>query len=252
MQTCENRETKMPPGSHQGFTMAEMLVSMAASVLIILVILACIPAMSKTFVATEGLSIARAAQMRLLDSVAMDLRNTTKIIAPSPALTTVSSTFTGISPSTSGTLTLRTVGYYQNDLDVSGTQSISQQLQTNTLVYDGNFLEYASVSGSTHTLVSGTVQYYKANSSKYGTMCYFRKEGSAPAEEIAENADGMLLALKVSSTIPMLSSSSRSVVQVKVLATPTFSKRGVPDEPSLSGTDNALPATDWVMLRNSP
>ena len=210
-----------------GFTLTEVMVASAAAALIGAVVLTSLSALRKTFFATESYSRDYATQVRLLDYVSRDLlasgtnnvRVGSTVLAPRGGYTAVNAA--------SGTLTIPVPAYY-----ASGSTGV---LTTSTLGFDGNNVYYGS---GTNT----TVSYYKANDSVYGNNCYIRSETGGNRLVIADHADGVLLELRLSGTIPA------SQYQVRVRFNPVFTGGGTPSEPVVNGT-NGLSAAQLVSIR---
>jgi len=223
------------------FTLVEMMISVACAMLIAAAVLTSVIALTQTFNATEGYSRDAETQLRLIDYVSRDLSESPPngsagvwVATSGGNLPISTGLYTGIS-ATGGTLTILVPGYY-----VSGTTS---NTATNSLIYPGNTVTYGtSVTGSTSIQLTGTISYYKAWQGLYGSNCYIRQENGVN-KVIADHADGVLLEIMLSGTIPT------NQYQVRTRFNPTFHSTGIPSEPVVNGTDG-LSASEQVYLRH--
>lgn len=240
----------------RGFTLTEVMVAMTVSTVVAGALMLSLTALSRTFTATEAYSRAQAAQIRLIDSVAMDLRraigvaittaptsnpalasNTTVRFAynsASPAANTMTvrngkydyvneRIGTGTGPSTYLTLTLP--GFYQNQ-----SASSANFRKVTTLISTGRAVRYGTSAGVGADV---TVQYRRAYVPTYNAECYIRRE-SGVDQVIAEKANYM--------DLDVMAQADSSFV-VDAWFTPTFSnarERGI----------TRVTSSDRVMLRN--
>lgn len=194
------------------FTTAELLVATAASSLVIGAVLMASASLSRTFRATESYSRAQAAQVRLIDAIAMDLRRATAIGITTSATsdpsagsnTTVKFAHSAGSSGNSKTiqdgtydavrnivngksgpstyLTLTIPGYYQ-----SSDPTSSNFRRPTTLISTGSAVRYGTSGGVANDV---TVQYRKQYVSQYGSECYIRREAGRD-QVIAERAEAI-------------------------------------------------------------
>ena len=239
-----------------GFTLAETMVALAASSIIMGSLLVAATSLRRTFSATEAYSRAQAAQIRLIDAVAMDLRRSTGVAittAPTsnPAATgntTVRFAYAGGAASANtvtvqdgtydsvkevaggGTgpskyLTLTLPGFYQSQ----SSTSVDFRKVT-TLISTGRAVRYGTSAG---VAADVTVQYRKAYLSGYGGECYIRRE-SGVDQVVVEKADYM--------DLDLIAEADGSFV-VDAWYTPTYSNAG-------KRSNARVTSSDRVMLRN--
>jgi type II secretory pathway pseudopilin PulG len=253
-----NTRLFMPSRSaaENGFTLAEVVVALGASTIVMGALFLSITSLSRTFNATESYSRAQAAQIRLIDAVALDLRRSTGVAittAPTsnPAAasnTTVRFAYTPTS-STANTVTVWD-GTYDYIKDVVGGGSGASTYLTltipgiyrsanplsadyrnvTTLISTGRAVRYGTSAG---VIPDVTVQYRRAYVPKYGAECYIRREAGVD-QVIAEKADYM--------DLDVMAQEDGSFV-VDAWFTPTFS--------NARARGNArVTSSDRVMLRN--
>ncbi len=236
----------------RGFTLPELSVSLAASSIVFGGVMLTTISLTRSFDATEKSARAQAAQVRLIDSIAMDLRRATAISVTTSATSNPSAIGnTSAKLSSSGTssmtildgtydpvnnrvggrtnastyLTLTIPGYYK-----SNTPSSSDYQNVTTLISTGRAVRYGTWAG---VAADNVVQYRQAFVPTYGTECFIRREAGVD-RVIAEKAEliGVAVTAQADGTFVITAS-----------LTPTFSNRG-------SRTTIRELSSDRVMLRN--
>ena len=239
-----------------GFTLAEVMVALGARTIVMGALFLSVTSLSRTFNATEAYSRAQAAQIRLIDAVALDLRRATGVAittAPTsnPAATgnTTARFAYGQASAAANTVTVRNGNYdYVNEvvgggtgastyltLTLPGIYQSQNPLSVNyrnvtTLISTGRAVRYGT---STGVVADVTVQYRRAYVPKYGAECYVRRE-SGVDQVVVEKADYM--------DLDVMAQEDGSFV-VDAWFTPTFS--------NARARGNArVTSSDRVMLRN--
>lgn len=240
----------------RAFTVAEMVVAMAASTMVFGSLILTMTSLSRSFDATEKYSRAQAAQIRLIDSMGMDLRRAVGISVTTSATsnpaatgnTSVKFSYSSTNAAantcaiTDGTydsvnnrtraltgastyLTFTLPGYYQSNDPAS-----SSYRNATNLISTGRAVRYG-----TSSAVAGhiTVQYRRAYHSTYGKECFVRREDGVD-RVILEDA-GLINASVVAQ--------SDGTFVISDTITPTFSSR-------TGATTIREMSSDRVMLRN--
>src|SRR5678815_3085306 len=241
-----------------GFSLAELLVSLGVTSLVMSALMVGVVSLGKSFKATELYSKSNSAQIRLIDAMAMDLRRAVAISITTspdsnPSSTSNTSTrfaYSAANPAENvktirdGTfdpvtlrvggasgpstyLTLQIPGYYK-----SNVASTANYRQATMLTSTGRTLCYGSSTGSGMAPYV-TVQYRQGHVSKYGSQCYIRREAGVDTvvAELTELID-----------VDITAKSDGSFV-VDAWFTPTFSNAG-------HKTTARVTSSDRVMLRN--
>ena len=235
-----------------GFTLPELSVAIAASTLVLGSLLLAMMSLSRSFDATEKYARAHASQVRLIDSIAMDLRRATAISSTTsttsnPAAAGNSSakfsygasntqtiqdgTYDAVNNRIGGStnpstyLTLTIPGYYK-----SNDPAATDYRNVTTLISTGRAVRYGTSSG---VAADSTVQYRKAYVGTYGTECFVRRE---------EGVDRVLVEKAELINVSIIAQSDGTFV-INDSVTPTFSNRR-------SQTTVREMSSDRVMLRN--
>lgn len=235
-----------------GFTLPELTVSVAASTIVLGSLMLVMMSLSRSFDAAEKYSRSHAAQMRVIDAIALDLRNATAIATTtsttsnpaavgntsakfsyggSNTLSITDGTYDSVNqrvgalngPSTYLTFTLP--GVYK-----SNTASSTDYRNVTTLISTGTSVRYGTSAGVAADI---TVQWRKGYISTCGSECFIRREAGVDRVfvEKAELIDVSLTA----------QSDGSYVINSAVI--PTFSNRR-------SRTTLREMSSDRVMLRN--
>ena len=238
------------------FTAAELLVAMATSSIVLAGLFVATTSLTKTLTAIERYSRSQAAQNRLIDSVAIDLRRAVGVsitTAPgsnpsSPANTTVKFAYNPANPrlntktiqdgsydpvtnlvggkSTASTyLNLTLPGFYQSNSPASKLYR-----EPMTLITSGNAVRYGTKAGVAADI---TVQYRKEYVTEFGSECYVRREAGVD-RVIVEKAEAM--------DLDITAQANNSFV-VDAWFVPTFKY-------SRSASTARVTSSDRVMLRN--
>jgi hypothetical protein len=232
------------------------MVALATSTLVIGALMLSVTSLSRTFNATESYSRAQAAQIRLIDAVALDLRRATGVAittstSSNPAATsnaTVRFAYDGTSLATNS-VTIRDGTYdYVNEVVGGGSESSIYLTLTipgiyqsqnpssayyrnvTTLISTGRAVRYGTSVGVSADV---TVQYRRAYMPTYGSECYVRRE-SGVDQVIVERANYM--------DLDVIAQADGSFV-VDAWFTPTFSNARARGSARVTSSDR-------VMLRN--
>lgn len=235
-----------------GFTLPELSVAIAASTIVLGGLLLTMMSLSRAFDATEKYARAHASQVRLIDSIALDLRRATAVsITTSPASNPSSAANTSAkfsygasntqtiqdgtydpvnnriggrsNPSTY--LTLKIPGYYKSNDPAS-----TDYRNVTTLISTGRAVRYGTAAG---VAAETTVQYRKAYVATYGSECFVRRE---------EGVDRVLVGKAELINVSLVAQSDGTFV-INDSVTPTFSNHR-------SQTTIREMSSDRVMLRN--
>jgi prepilin-type N-terminal cleavage/methylation domain-containing protein len=159
-------------GSLLGLTIAEVLIAMSASTIVLGGLLVATASLSRTFRATETYSRSQAAQVRLIDSVAIDLR---RAVAVSTTFLSPLTFQAGAAPGSRSQmindqnfLTLRIPGFYR-----SNTRNDANFRNVTTLLSTGRSVRYGGLAGIAPPV---TVQYRKSYLPAFGSQCFIRRE----------------------------------------------------------------------------
>lgn len=239
-----------------GFTLAETTVALAASSIVLGGLMMSMMSLRRTFSATESYSRAQAAQIRLIDAVAMDLRRATGVAittsttsnpaasgnttarfaysASAPASNNVTvqdgtydsvNDVVGVGTASSKYLTLTLPGVYQSQNAASANYR-----KVTTLISTGRAVRYGTSAG---VAADVTVQYRKTFVPAYGSECYVRREDGVD-RVIVERADYM--------DLDIIAQEDGSFV-VDAWFTPTYSN-------ARARSNARVTSSDRVMLRN--
>ena len=235
-----------------GFTLPELSVAIAASTIVLGSLMLAMMSLSRSFDATEKYARAHAAQVRLIDSIAMDLRRATAIsittsansnpnsaantsakfsYSASNTMTILDGTYDAVNNRIRGStnpstyLTLTIPGYYKNNDPAS-----TDYRNVTTLISTGRAVRYGTSAG---VAADTTVQYRKAYVGTYGTECFVRRE---------EGVDRFIVEHAELINVNIIAQSDGTFV-INDSVTPTFSNRG-------SRTTIREMSSDRVMLRN--
>jgi Tfp pilus assembly protein FimT len=241
-----------------GFSLAELMVALAVTSLVMGGLTVTAISLGKSFKATELYSKSNSAQIRLIDAMAMDLRRAVSISITTSSDSNPSSTSntstrfaysssdptqntktirdgtfdpialrSGVASAPSTYLTLQIPGYYKSN----SIATANYRLET-MLTSTGRTVCYGNPAGS-GVAPPVTVQYREGYLSKYGSQCYIRREAGVDTV-IAAQAELM--------DLDITAKSDGSFV-VDSWFTPTFSNRR-------HLTDARVTSSDRVMLRN--
>ena len=250
-QSCHSAITR-----RRGFTLAELIVALGASTLVFGSLLLAMTSLRHSFDASEKYSRAQAAQIRLIDAIAMDLRRSVAVAITTSATSNPAAagnttakfsysasnaaantsaiqdgTFDAVNNrprATTGSstyLTLTIPGYYQ-----SNDPAAASYRNATTLVSTGRAVRYGTSSAVAADI---TVQYRRAYQATYGKECFVRRE------------DGVDRVILDDATLINLSITAQAdgTFVVNDTVTPTFGNRG-------SRTTIREMSSDRVMLRN--
>ncbi len=200
--------------NRNAFTLSELLVAMGASSIVLAALLLSTISLTKTFRATELYSRAQSAQIRIIDSVAMDLRRSVKVgVTTAPGsdpgaaantyaklsfggleeMSVIDGTFNAVTlqpnsatlPSTYLTLTIP--AYY-----LSNDPAAATYRQLTTLISTGSSVRYGTVAGPVADI---TVQYRRQYDASYRSECVIRREAGVD-RVIADQCDLIDLDIK--------------------------------------------------------
>ena len=239
-----------------GFTVAELLVAVAASSIILAALLTASIALIRSFDAMETYTRNQTASSRLMDAVAMDLRRAVGVSATTSATSNpaaagnvtarfaystagaasnIKTVFDGTydpvnnlvggrsNPSTYLTLTLP--GYYQGN-----NPAVAAYRSPMTLISFSGGVRYGTSAGQAADV---TVQYRKAYHGTYRSECFIRREGGVD-RILAERAENLDLTI---------TAQADNVFLVETSFIPTFSS-------ARTATTRRVAGADRVMLRN--
>jgi hypothetical protein len=222
----------------RAFSLAEVLIATAASTIIMGALVVATTSLSRTFQATEAYARAQSGQVRLIDSLALDLRRS---VAVSTTDTTPLVYRSGLGPEKHlidhyNFLTIRIPGYYESNVRTSAAYR-----RASTLFSTGRSVRYGGLTGIRPFV---TVQYRKAFVREYGSQCYIRREAGVD-QVIVEKAEAMDLDITTGELNSFI---------VDTWFVPSFSRHNqaagrMDDLDRPSGTAR-LTSSDRVMLRN--
>jgi type II secretory pathway pseudopilin PulG len=239
------------------FTITELMVALAASVIILGALGVAALTLSRSFSATRSFSEAQAAQVRLIDAIALDLRRAIEVAITTSATSNPSSTGNvsnkfafnpaagagntktiddgtydklalrvGGSNRPSTYLTLTIPGFYRSNVETDA----AFRDQSALIATKAGTVEYGTATGLAPDVV---VQYRKAYVPRFGSECYIRREAGVD-RVIADKAEMMDLDI---------TAQSNNTFKIDAWFTPLWRGRQQTNQARVTSSDR-------VMLRN--
>jgi hypothetical protein len=197
---------RRPTFSRQvGFTLAEIMFSMAAFSMVSLGLLMAGTSLRRNASAVTDYAADHAAQMRLSDSIAMDLRRSVQVTVSTP--NTISMLIPQYMPTPAPSATPRPTPY-------------APQLDGNGGVYYGPLAPPSGASLNNCTVI---VSYYLPA----GSSIIYRVEGTAPPVALADNANDFIFT--------PLAADNGKVIETTITFRPIFKSSG-PSADAIAGT----------------
>lgn len=238
---------------HTAFTLPELLISMGSSSIILAALLLSSTSLTKTFSATESFSRTQSAQIRVIDSIAIDLRRAVKVgLTTAPGSNPASETNTLTKLSMDGVKTMSLIDGTFNpitrqpggsrrpsnylrlsipDFYQSNDPASSMYRQLTTLITTGSAVKYGTAAGvATETTVEYRMQYQD----RFASECIIRREAGVDR----------VIAAQCELIDVDITAYPNNTFTIETLFIPTFSN-------ARSRSSARITSSDRVMLRNS-
>lgn len=171
-----------------GLTLAEVLIAMVGSVIIIGALMAGSIGLQKSFHASETYANSQADERRLIDYVARDLRRAIGISACAPGGVATKLTTGSVTLDTNATLIITLPAYYQSNATADSTYD-----QALPVIAAGDRVAYGTVAGPAPEF---PVSFRKLFLAAEKSMCFVREEGDT-RQVIVRGAEDLQLQITV-------------------------------------------------------